>query len=348
MLHFNAIEFIHHITTPAPPLQGCASGRVFLCGADVLKKFNKPALSINDQLQRLIDRGLIIEDHDKSKHYIEKIGYYRLVGYTLPYQKGGNGADRHNFIDGVRFDDIIDRYVFDRKLRLLILDAIERIEVAIRASLSNAIAQNHTPHWYTNTALFDQSYDHNGLIKTIKTQIGHNATTPEQLGKRAVFIKHYYDTYNDPELPPSWMVFEAISFGAISRLFEGLFKSETTSICVPYRITHDILSSWLHSIYYVRNLCAHHSRVWNKTLTIKPVIAKKHKTKFNGNNKIYAVLVVIQILLERIAPDNTWAERLKILLNEHPNIPISNMGFPENWIDQTFWSITPQDFPAVP
>jgi abortive infection bacteriophage resistance protein len=287
----------------------------------------------------MVARGLIVEDEAETKHYLQQIGYYRLCGYTLPFQKGGDGVDRHEFREPVGFRAILDRYVFDRKLRLLLLDAIERIEVSFRAALSNSIAQRHTPHWYQNVALFETGYDHAALITELKRQIVHNANTPEKEAQRDIHIRHYYDTYSTPDMPPSWMVFETVSFGTISRIFEGLLKSETTEICVPLKVNHDTLSSWMHAISYVRNLCAHHKRAWNKTLTIKPAIAKKHKEKFNGNSKIYGVMVVIQILLDRIAPDNTWAERLSDLLKEHPNVPLANMGIPEDWRDRPFWGL---------
>lgn len=257
----------------------------------------------------------------------------------LPFQNGGDGYDRHICKEPVLFETVLDRYLFDRKFRLLIMDAIERIEVSFRASLSNDIAIRHSPHWYQNTALFKDGTDHPALINKLKEQVGHYDQTPERFAKHDTFLQHYYTTYYNPNMPPSWMVFESISFGTISRIFGDLFKSETTEICLPLKVTHETLSSWMHSISYVRNLCAHHNRVWNKTLTIKPVIGKKHRNKFQGNTKIYGVLVVIQILLEQIAPDNTWAERLDSLLAEHPNTPLENMGFPDDWKARPFWGL---------
>lgn len=303
------------------------------------KPFQKPALTIDDQLKKMVERGLVVVDEDEAKHYLHKIGYYRLCGYTLPFQKGGSGLDRHEFKTKVDFRTILDRYLFDRKLRLLLLDAIERIEVSIRATLSNSIAQKHSPHWYLKPALFESTYDHNAMLNEVKRQIGHNAKTPEQVAKRDNYIQHYYTTYNTPDMPPSWMVFETLSFVTISRIFKGLHKSETSQVCNPIRVNHDTLSSWLHAISYVRNLCAHHKRVWNKTLTLKPAIARKHKEKFQGNDKIYGVMVTVQILLEQIAPDNTWAERLSKLLDEHASIPLTNMGIPDNWRTKTFWGL---------
>jgi abortive infection bacteriophage resistance protein len=305
----------------------------------MLRPFQKPALTVDDQLAKMIVRGLVVNDADTAKHYLHQIGYYRLCGYTSPFQKGGDGADRHDFRHPVNFNTILDRYVFDRKLRLLLLDAIERIEVSIRASLSNSIAQNNSPHWYLDPALFNAGYNHNAMILEVRNQISHNARSPRQIAKRDIFIRHYYNTYNTPEMPPSWMVFESISFGVISKIFKNLNKSNTKQVCEALNINHETLSSWLHATYYVRNLCAHHHRVWNKTLTIKPAIARRHLDKFESNNKIYGVMVVFQILLEKISPDNTWAERLSELLNEHPRIPLVNMGIPENWREKPFWGL---------
>ena len=114
--------------------------------------FNKPPLSLADQLSLLISRGLTMSDPSDATHYLTHIGYYRLSGYALPFQIGGSGADRHNFKPGVTFDDILDRYVFDRKLRLLVMDAIERIEISVRAALSNILAPRHGAHWYMSPA----------------------------------------------------------------------------------------------------------------------------------------------------------------------------------------------------
>ena len=112
--------------------------------------FNKPPLSLPDQLTLLVARGLTVNDAADATHYLTHIGYYRFSGYALPFQVGGTGSDQHNFKPGVTFDNILDRYIFDRKLRLLVMDAVERIEISIRAALSNTIAARHGAHWYLN------------------------------------------------------------------------------------------------------------------------------------------------------------------------------------------------------
>jgi abortive infection bacteriophage resistance protein len=117
-----------------------------------LVPFNKPPLNLPDQFGRLISRGLNVPDRATVAHYLSHIGYYRLSGYALSFQVGGTGPDRHDFKPGVTFDAILDRYVFDRKLRLLVMDAIERIEISVRAALSNVIAPRHGAHWYMSKA----------------------------------------------------------------------------------------------------------------------------------------------------------------------------------------------------
>ena len=110
--------------------------------------FNKPPLNLREQFALLVARGLTVDDAEDATHYLTHVGYYRLSGYALPFQIGGAGADRHNFKPGVTFDQVLDRYVFDRKLRLLVMDAVEKIEISVRAMLSNAMAARHGAHWY--------------------------------------------------------------------------------------------------------------------------------------------------------------------------------------------------------
>lgn len=277
-----------------------------------------------------------MNDSAKAEHYLTHIGYYRLSGYTLPFQKGGNGGDRHDLRPGTTFEAVLDRYVFDRKFRLIVMDAVERIEVAIRADLSNSVAVRHGPHWFQDQALFNSKSSHARIIDEIKRQIGHD---PLHTNRRATFIRHYYNKYDDPDMPPCWMVFEAISFGTISFVFKNLAHPEYVDICSKFGISHKVLRSWLHGISYIRNLCAHHSRLWNRVCTIKPIIAKAYESDLKPNTRVYAYLVVMQILLDKVAPDNHWAIRLTQLLDEHPNIPIQSMGFPMNWRDREVWKL---------
>ncbi len=216
------------------------------------------------------------------------------------------------------------------------MDAVERIEISVRASLSNEIAKRHGAHWYQNPRLFAPSFDHVRFVADVREQIGH---APGNMKRRDIYIEHYYQTYSSPDMPPCWMVFESVSFGTISFLYKNLTHPEFLDICQGFGLPHPVLSSWLHSLNYIRNVCAHHSRLWNRECRIKPLIARAFTAELTPNDRVYAQLVVMQILLARIAPGNHWAVKLRELLEEHPAIPTISMGFPADWQKRKAWGL---------
>jgi abortive infection bacteriophage resistance protein len=298
--------------------------------------FTKPPLSLRDQLSLLRARGLTVNDVAVATHYLSHVGYYRLSGYARPFQIGGTGATRHNFHPGATFEDILERYIFDRKLRLLVMDAMERIEISVRAAMSNTVAARHGAHWYLKPRLFSPTFDHGRFIADIKGQIGH---APEHSRRRDIHIDHYYQTYSAPDTPPSWMVFESVSFGTISVAYKNLAPPEFAPISGSYGLPHPVFASWLHSLTYIRNICAHHARLWNRECRVKPLVARAFKADLTPNERVYAQLVVMQILLARIAPGNHWARKLRDLLAEHPTIPLAGMGFPAGWPSRRIWGL---------
>ena len=297
--------------------------------------FAKPPLSVSQQLQHLIARGLIIDDPEKATHYLNHIGYYRLSGYTRPFQKDAGGVGSDAFRSGTTFEAVLDRYIFDRKLRLLVMDAVERIEISIRSALSNEIATRYDPHWYQDAKRFGPNLSHYTFIDEIKMQIGHDNNNR---ARRDIYIQHYYENYSSPDMPPCWMVFESVSFGTISKIYENLAPPDFNYICKPLGLNHTVLSSWLHSISYIRNICAHHSRLWNRICGVKPLVAKDYKLDLSPNDRLYAQLVIMQVLLRKIAPDNHWAQRLRELFEEHPKVPLISMGFPSEWNTRAVWA----------
>jgi abortive infection bacteriophage resistance protein len=174
-------------------------------------------------------------------------------------------------------------------------------------------------------------------LEDIKSQIGH---APEASDRRDVYIQHYYDRYDSPDMPPCWMVFQSVSFGIVSKTYKNLAYPDFNLICKPLGLNHTILTSWLHSISHVRNICAHHSRLWNREFRIKPIEANAYKRDLKPNDRVYAQLVVMQILLQKIVPGNHWGLKLRDLLAEHPNIPLPSMGFPADWLVRPIWGFT--------
>lgn len=296
--------------------------------------FAKPAIDIDAQIALLRSRRLTIPDEARARHYLRFIGYYRLSGYALVFQVNYNADGSHRFHSGANFDDILDLYIFDRKLRLAVLDALERIEVAFRAALSHEMSISHGTHWFMDAAHFVPTYDHAVFLEHVKKEIGHD---PARAHARQVFIQHYYDKYGDPELPPSWMVFEVLSFGSVSQVFKKLKRENQKPIARVFGLDGGVLASWLHAISYLRNLVAHHQRLWNRAFTIKPIPAKRYADDLKDPSRFYAQAVTVQALLKTIAPDSQWSQRLFQLMAEHPKVPAHRMGFPADWQTREIW-----------
>lgn len=306
--------------------------------------FEKPPLAVPEQLKLLTSRGLIIQDDDAAAHYLKFISYYRFCGYGIEFEDISAGAEKR-YLPGTTFDQILDYYVFDRKLRLLIIDAIERVEVAIRTVISHELALKYGAHWYLNKRLFLKGFNHDALISTVKRETFYKSQDDsiQKNKKREQFIQHYYETYDNPELPPIWMVAEVLSLGTWSIIFANLNdRVDQKLICSHFGVNYKVMTSWLHSLTYVRNLCAHHGKLWSRKFTLTPMLANQYREQLENNTKFVAQTVILKVFLDVVSPDSHWALHLYKLMQKHPGIDISRMGFKENWFYDPFWGIVPE------
>lgn len=309
--------------------------------------YSKPPLSYQQQIELFESRGLIVVDKNRARKYLEQISYYRLSAYALPFQ---NAKDKFN--NGITFDHLLDLYLFDRELRLLIFDEIERIEVAIRAQIIYQLAHKYGSHWQDNASIFRPPYiNRSGVIinifsETQKVIEEHcNAKHPE------VFIKHYKSKYAAPVNPPSWMSIELLTIGQLSRLFSGIENNiDRKNIASYFGLHHNVFTSWLHTLTYVRNLCAHHSRLWNRDFAIKPDVLLKPERNwttinFKGNNhRCFYFLCILKYFLFSANPKNHFSKKLNDLISKYPLVPIQYIGIPSDgkgnlvdWRNEPLW-----------
>lgn len=309
--------------------------------------FDKPAHSLDQQLELLRQRELLIPDENKARHYLNNISYYRLSAYTRPFYIPQEQS--HRFRHGTEFDHVLNLYIFDRELRLHLLNAIERIEVALRAQMTNILAEHYGAHGYTNADIFDDRYNHTWLMnKLIKETESRDVET---------FIEHYRSKYpNAPKQPPIWMAMELLTFKEVSRLFSALRHTKDTQRLSQYfGWPNTVLRSWFRSLSDLRNLCAHHNRVWNREFGSFPLTPRKTPKKWafipNGvtanqadpqshiqpQRRFYMQWVVIESFMRVVSPNSEWSQRLLQLLDEYPQISRRHMGFPDGWEQQDFW-----------
>ncbi len=295
-------------------------------------KFTKPPQTPEDHLTLLKKRGLEFEDPERFYKYARTIGYYRLTGYMYPFQVSDGS---HNFKAPTTFNFILDHYVFDKKLKLLLLHEIERIEISFRSIICNTYALKFGSHWYLESKHFNDSNRHDQLLKEIKDYCSETSD---------LFIKNYNSKYTDPQLPASWMVFEIFTFGQMASLFENLKDTdEKKAIAEEFGTVVPLLESWLKSMNFIRNCCAHHARLWNKKIPLKPVIPVRRQKRFlnhvddETNKRIYGIVSCMLFLNNKISPKSKFKERLKTLFNDYPKINKLYMGFHNDWEKEPLW-----------
>lgn len=296
-------------------------------------KYCKSPLSIDDQIALLTSRGLNISDKIKAKKILSNISYYRLRAYTYPFQDNNN--PNHPFTKKVSLEEIIDIYSFDRKLRALVFEAIEKIEIAIRTQIIYQWSLNHGSHWQSNISLYRSSHRAIILLSTLQTEIDRESE---------IFITHYKKQYTDPTDPPSWMSLEVSSFGLLSQIFLQLKKGNEKWLITNTFGLNDIgtMENWMLCLSNVRNICAHHGRLWNRRLTALVKFPSNPRNNIaNLKNvlpyKPYAIFVIIRYLLNIIDTNNQFNVELINVVDSCSLITDKEMGFPKNWRTESFW-----------
>ncbi len=310
-----------------------------------MRIFEKPHLNIEEQIKLLSERGLIVDDKDRAKEFLSSISYYRLGYYFRDFY---SDLGKTQFRDGITFEHVLRHYFFDRELRLLVFDAIERLEIAFRTQISYhySLNKNDEKWWYTNPKNFKNPERLKLDLSGIQREINRS---------KEPFIKAYLKNYDYPELPPSWITFEVVTMTSISKIFDNMkLSQEKKDITRHFHLTlPDILESWMRSISYVRNLCAHHSKLWNRTLILRPMIPRNPVgqwlkvnpliNKMDGEKqieleRIYVFLSCCIYLLKIINPDTHFILKFKNLLKQYPEIEMIEMGFPALWEDEPLWN----------
>lgn len=302
-----------------------------------LKTYNKPPLNYQEQLDLLIQRGLTVDDPDKAIHLLENLSYYRLSGYLYPML--AEPKCKHEFKKNSTFENAFKIYCFDRELKQLLYGEIEKIEVSFRSKITYVLSHKYDAFWYTHERLFKNSDVHfqslNGTSKMA------NESTED-------FAVNYKKNYVNSYLP-SWMALELITFTHLSKLYSNIRDSSAkTDIAKFYGVNTPIIENWLYILTYTRNICAHHSRFWNRRLSYSVAKFKNEpiydwiNTSGVTKNSSYAYICIIKYLINRVNPNNTFKEKLLLLFDKYSNIDIyKSMSFQNNWKEEPLWKTIP-------
>jgi abortive infection bacteriophage resistance protein len=240
-------------------------------------EYSKPYLSVAQQVELLRSRGMFISDTPRAEICLHRIGYYRLSGYAYPFRhqelkKNLDGEEEERIYETFRshtdFSTIMELYVFDKRLRLLFLDAIERIEVSLRVEVALILgtrgAFSHrdpdTFNRYFSTPGLDATTPHAKFIQKLDEAYGRS---------REEFAEHFRSKYSSDL--PIWMSIELWDFGTLATVLNGMKSTDLDQLSCLYDLPkRRFLPSWAQSINFVRNVCAHHGRLWNRPLVQQP------------------------------------------------------------------------------
>ena len=315
--------------------------------------YTKPHLSFADQVGLLKSRGLIIDDEAEAERLLSVIGYYRLSGYWYSYRRPLDSALRDDhFLEGTTFGQVVRLYDVDRRLKLRLLDALERIEIGIRVMIGFTLGR-HGAYAHLDAGNLDGRFTRSDGRHPSTYDRWLRKVLTAQTRSSEDFVLHFQHKY-DGRLPV-WVMTEILDFGAMSHLFQGLQFADRNEIAARLGVLDRrgdgngaALANWLRVLNYVRNVCAHHSRLWNRNLAdqlapshLRPIPDLQHLTDHQVSHfRIYSTLCVVGFLLSRLGHGSEWAEQLRDLISTE--IPacgrrLRELGFPAGWAAEKPW-----------
>jgi abortive infection bacteriophage resistance protein len=310
----------------------------------------KQPLTYAEQIKELQNKGMIITDIALTEQVLARISYYRLSGYWHYFRQKNNTSDLllDTFCIDTKFESILALYEFDQELRSHLLFAIEKIEIAIRTQFIYHLGHTYGAFGYVQPSNFHPQFANNKHANWLKK------LTDEVLRSKDIFLNHYQNKYEGYPIVPIWMLTEVMTLGSLSYGYHGLQNNQKIgtqdkqAISIFFDLHHKRLDNWLHVLTYIRNICAHHGRLWNRELSIKDDVSKDANWSnpiTPRNDKIFYVLLMVRYLLNKIGDADRWTQSMTHLLKPIcQNTQFRNaMGIPENWLEHPLWKIKKQD-----
>ncbi|MDE6753061.1 MAG: Abi family protein [Muribaculaceae bacterium] len=297
-------------------------------------QYDKKPIPVDEQINLLECKGMEFYDRAFASHVLSIIGYYRFSGYAYPFR---NKIDNSGFVDDTSFEKVYSIYEFDRSLKSLLFSYLGRIEIAFRTLIIDKFSVGtETALWYADSDNFTNKVECEEFLANLQYDMEDS---------REDFIQHFRDTYRD-EFPPAWIALQIVSFGALIKLFRN-FNNKDLQIQVAKNFGCDSLDrfiSWMNTLVYLRNICSHHARLWNRPIKKRPEAynfgIRNKRWSQQDLAKLYYSVCVIGSLLKGILPSNTFKKKLANLFNVYPFVDSTKskfLGFPKDWQTEFAW-----------
>ncbi len=286
----------------------------------------KPALTVEQQIDRLRDRGMLIADKAQAAHALLHLNYYRLRGYWFVFETGPD-----QFAAGTTFEAVLALYDFDRRLRVEVMDAVERFEVSLRTHWAYVLAHLAGPSAYRDASLF--TGNHERLLAGVERLYAE---------RKEPYLLRYLDRNEEP---PIWALCESMMLGDLSKWLSSIRRHpHRQRIADAYDLHETPFCSFVRHINYVRNVCAHHGRLWDRPLLINQLdfparpagLVAQLQPDPPQNRRVYNTLVLLAYVMRRTSPDSLWSARVADLLASRPDL-WERMGVPQAWQKFELW-----------
>jgi abortive infection bacteriophage resistance protein len=321
--------------------------------------FDKKSKTSEELIQELKDKGMIIKDEDFAKEILSKVSYYRLSGYWFKYQNKWINRNavyssqqekeekENKFAKEIIFENIANIYKFDSKLRSLCFDALEKIEISISSVICDYMCQKYGAYWFldkNNIKTYIKKgnviFSHSKLLDKFEEYINNSSN------KKTSLLKNFYAKYSD-KFPPYWIISQFITFGTLSLIYKSLDVQDKMNIAKKLNFYKDFLENTLHTLAYIRNICAHYSRLWDKEYSLTPGdinfkinnrnnIYNYSFNSFSNNASFFHVFYTIALFLKILYPESKWVTLVTKKIEEYQPktngfVSFERMGFPEGW-----------------
>jgi len=288
---------------------------------------------------------MLFKNESFAKETLSTISYYRLKGYWWELQ---SDAQQHQFIPNSYFEDVLLKYEFDRELRLVLFYAIEIIEVALRTKMIYHLSQEFGGLWHLNSKIFtDNVRFHHQLEELLNEFARSKEIFVLDFKKKNSPVNSNHDILKNSNNPDAWIIFEVATFGNLSKIYKNLKHQlpQKSVIANEFGLnSHSELSSWLESVAYLRNMVAHHSRVWSRNMVKTPMKLRNPKNNWlqfpitdNQQKKPFYIISAMLYLCNAVNPTHSFKHKMLDLFSRYPNLPLYKIGFNNQWQQEDLW-----------
>ncbi|MDR2863475.1 MAG: Abi family protein [Puniceicoccales bacterium] len=318
----------------------------------MVTQYDKPFLSVEEQLALLVSRGMQVDDTNEAKHYLRHEGYYRLSSYFHPFRKIGKDGKRiDEFVAQANFTNVIQLYEFDKWLRTIMLSALRAVEISVRVAVAHHLGEkdifaHENPHCLNGNFISQESDRRGKTWYEVWVDKYHHLLSRND---QEDFVRQFIEKYG--QRIPIWVAIELWDFGLLSRFYGGMKFNDQQVVSRLYGVEEPYLfASWLRNFNYVRNVCAHHCRLWNRNIVEQPRLPQKnmipdlrHLTERgvkSPGSRVYTTLALTTYVLEHMHYHGLWKQSVETLFDKFPickSVSLDMVGVPQDWKQLTLW-----------